>query len=95
MRYSFDILGTRKVSVAVTSDDGDLEPALRDLIRVIFCMSAVIEADTGPVAASSRSSESNVARIFDERPMGQNTTSKPPPEGIMNVEVWLSNAVAP
>ena len=71
-----------------------LEPALRDLIRVMFCMSAIIEADTAPVAASSRSSGPNVARIFDERPVGQNTTSKPPPEGIMNVEVWSSNAVA-
>lgn len=34
----------------------------------------------------------NVFRIFVLRPVGQKVTSHPPPEGMINVEVWSSKA---
>lgn len=48
--------------------------------------------DTLPLLASARSCSPNVTRIFVDLPAGQNTTSQPPPLGMMNVLVWSSNA---
>jgi len=88
------MIGTKrhKTAVARPGVPKEVEPDLRDLISVIFCVSANSCAETAPVAASSSSSFPIVARMFDERPAGQKTTSKPPPDGMMNVEVWSSNA---
>lgn len=83
---------TTRQATTITHPGMPREPELRDLIKVMFCVSAKACAETAPVAASSSSSDPIVARMLEERPAGQKITWKPPPDGIMNVEVWSSKA---
>ena len=55
-------------------------------------MSASASGETWPVAATSSSCWPYTLRILEDRPTGQKDTSKPPPDGMMNVDVWSSKA---
>ena len=81
-----------RITLNHTGSPAAANAPLRDLMKVMFCSSASTCGDTAPVAASCRSSFPMVLRILEERPEGQKTTSKPPPEGMMKVDVWSSNA---
>lgn len=48
--------------------------------------------ETCPLWASCCIFSDSVAKMFVERAPGQKTTSKPAPEGIINVDVWSSKA---
>ena len=61
---------------------------LGSLIIIVVCLS------TFPFCANASILSRLVARMVVERAPGQNTTSKPAPEGMMKVENWSSNAVA-
>ena len=56
-------------------------------------MASSNDSDTLPVSESCASCCLNTFRILEERPVGQKVTSKPPPEGMMNVDVWSSKAL--
>lgn len=62
---------------------------LASLIIIVACLSTL------PFCANANILSRLVARMVVERAPGQNTTSKPAPEGMMKVENWSSNAVAP
>lgn len=62
------------------------------LIRVTFCVSALICAVTCPACASWLSWLPKVLRMVVLRPVGQKTTSKPPPDGMPKVLVESSYA---
>lgn len=98
MLYNHPLLQRPKVTTATTANKpllllpSEVEAAFFELMIVMFCVSARREEETFPVDASSCSCADRVVRIVVDRPAGQKTTSKPPPEGIMKVEVWSSNA---
>jgi len=62
-------------------------PSLLDLLMVMPSISADDHCVTLPYQCSWWSSLDMVVRIVVERPAGQKMTSKPPPDGIMKVEV--------
>ena len=59
---------------------------------VPFAKSWMICFEMPPEAATARSWSPKTLRIFEDRPFGQKTTSNPPPDGRMKVEVWSSYA---
>lgn len=61
---------------------------------VPFANSEMMFSVTLPVAATIRSWFPRTLRILEDRPLGQKTTSNPPPDGRMKVEVWSSNAAS-
>jgi len=60
---------------------------LASFIIIVVCLSTL------PFCANASILSRLVARMVVERAPGQNTTSKPAPEGMMKVENWSSNAV--